>query len=506
MLQGNSLSLRTSLIVIMIVGLLLRLKSIADLSFWDDEIVYLQLSKQIIPLLTGQSAYVAPPLFPLLLSPLLYWTEEQFILLLLPVFFGMVSLYSFYYLASKVFNIDTAMYGIFLLSLAPIHIYYSRQLKQYSLFILTVIVSYIIFIAFAGDETNKKWSLKLGIANVAILYTHYFGVLHIFSQILAGIIVRKQYPHLLRYLFLSLMVTIGLFLPFCICTLPDQLYKFFRFNPTWIRSFDLSFLFHTIERFSAGYHSPKTISIILGMLMGSLLLKSIFTLLRSGKMFQDLGVIAVASGLLVPLATISVVSIFINVYLDRYLVFLIVPFLLLVAHEMTLISRLFLRLLLPCLIALLLFMPHAFIHKNRIPREDAGIFMKKDVRGCALVVDELHDKGYSFINSSQAILNGLNYYCDRKISQPFVTLKQEEFLRFQNFYEESSRYNPDFPPHFLPFAVLNKSMICLIHTSWPTLTDENQDVKQWMISHYELKKTYSFQGIELMLFSNSWEK
>src|SRR3989344_7873468 len=114
------------LLLVILLGLVLRLIKI-DQSFWLDEASQAQLS--LLPLSQiwfGRVGDFHPPLFYFLSHFWLQLGRSEVWLRLLPVSFGVATIYVLHLFGQK---LKLGILPAFLLSIAPFHIYYSQEFR-----------------------------------------------------------------------------------------------------------------------------------------------------------------------------------------------------------------------------------------------------------------------------------------------------------------------------------------------------------------------------------------
>lgn len=167
--------------LILLFAITLRIINLNQ-SLWLDEATQLILSsKSISEIIYNRAADFHPPL-----SYLLYhlWSKvgsSEIWLRLLPVIFGVATVFGVYILTVRMFNKRIALLSAFLLSISPYHIYYSQEVRMYSLAALFATLS-MYFLAKLIKEKRLTDTLCYVIVTTLLLYTHYLGVFLILSQ------------------------------------------------------------------------------------------------------------------------------------------------------------------------------------------------------------------------------------------------------------------------------------------------------------------------------------
>ena len=120
-----------SLIFILIIGLFLRIYGLDKYDFWYDEAVTLLAAKELTlrSVLTFSQLPLNPSLFYFLVKFWMLLGKSEFILRLLPLTFGFLSIITIYFVGKALFNRKAGLIGAFLLAISPFHIYYSQELR-----------------------------------------------------------------------------------------------------------------------------------------------------------------------------------------------------------------------------------------------------------------------------------------------------------------------------------------------------------------------------------------
>lgn len=189
------------------MALLLRLLY-ATQSFWLDEGASLMFAKMSLPqLFEAIKADFHPPLFYILLK---FWLpvagNSEWLIRLPFVIIGALTVPATFFLAQLIFGKKSLAPTISALFLAinPLHIYYSQELRMYSLATLLAVLSWHALI--------KNRHLLLAILNSVSLFTFYGVALNIISQIIY-LSISRQWSKRHFYSFLSVAIIFVPWLP-----------------------------------------------------------------------------------------------------------------------------------------------------------------------------------------------------------------------------------------------------------------------------------------------------
>ncbi|HIE43534.1 MAG TPA: glycosyltransferase family 39 protein [Candidatus Omnitrophica bacterium] len=173
-------------IVVFLLGILLRIYKLSAKDFWFDEAG---------KLLVENNLYICFEMLRPLFNIFLYlWLKivphNEFAIRVLPFIFGIASLPIIYLYGKEMFNREIALFCTFLLSVSPLHVWYSQELKAYTLTtFLTIAVAYY-FYRFVKEE---KFHLMIVLSFIMILlvYTTYLSFAILVIEALFLIIVKR---------------------------------------------------------------------------------------------------------------------------------------------------------------------------------------------------------------------------------------------------------------------------------------------------------------------------
>ncbi|HQQ95909.1 MAG TPA: glycosyltransferase family 39 protein [Cyclobacteriaceae bacterium] len=179
------------LFLICLLGLVLRLIQLEAKGLWFDEL------HSIIPTAPGNSIYSVieyaksdqPPLFFLSLHG---WFQifpyDEFYGKLLCVLFGVLGIPAVYFLGEELGGRKVGLTGAAMTAPNIFHIYYSQELRFYSLLFLLACLSCLFFARIFRNPSRYNWFMFL-ILSVSILYTHYFGLVVVVAEAILFVIL-----------------------------------------------------------------------------------------------------------------------------------------------------------------------------------------------------------------------------------------------------------------------------------------------------------------------------
>jgi len=166
------------IVLITILGLVMRL-ILANQSFWLDEGASLMFAKlPVNQLFEAIKTDFHPPIFYGLLH---YWLplagKSEWLIRLPFILLATLTIPALYLLAKEIFGSKSPIpiLASLFLALNPLHIYYSQELRMYSLVTLLVVLSWYFLL-------RKKYFLT-GLLNFVCFFTFYGAIFNIISQI-----------------------------------------------------------------------------------------------------------------------------------------------------------------------------------------------------------------------------------------------------------------------------------------------------------------------------------
>lgn len=143
--------------------------------------------------------------------------------------FGCLSLPLFYLIGLRLLSRREAVIGTFILAVYPLHIFYSREGRNYSLFVFLALLTFYLLLRALERKGLLDWTF-FGGAWVLTLYTNYLAGLILFAQVLVvllwyffprssrGLAVKLSHSDLIRCL-VSLLVAVTFFVPWVLLTI-----------------------------------------------------------------------------------------------------------------------------------------------------------------------------------------------------------------------------------------------------------------------------------------------
>lgn len=189
-----------ALAAIILLALLLRTWQLANESPWWDEIVTLEIldAPSVVEFVQLERA-ADPPMTPGYFVLAYYWSRlagaSTIAMRWLSVLLGLVALPLTYVLARRLYNPTAGLIAAFAHAAALPHVYYSQEVRVYTLVTLLTLVSTYAFWRALEDRRPAWWALHLA-ANFLLIFTHLFTVLFFIAQGCFLLASRRRRPKL----------------------------------------------------------------------------------------------------------------------------------------------------------------------------------------------------------------------------------------------------------------------------------------------------------------------
>lgn len=356
--------------IILLIGFLLRLIYI-DQSFWlDESIQALTAKKSLFDIIFNNTADFHPPLSYIISHYWIMFGESETWLRLLPVTFGVGTIYLIYLIGKELFNKKVGIIASLLLSLAPYHIYYSQEFRMYSMITFFVCLSMYAFSKMINGPVSHKYSLLFIITSLAIIYTHYLGGFVFIVQYLYLILFKRN----LARSFLSYFFVVGLGFLIWLPIFYQQIslgVSADNFLPGWSQMLSLS-LYLAIPllfvKFIIGrIDFINSLVYLIIIIISFLPFFSIPYILKNK--LKEKHLILLLFWLFIPMLLTFIISFKLPMFQPFRLLFIMPAFILIVAYAITLINK-FNNYLLAAIIFVFLFCNCLFFFNQNFLRED----------------------------------------------------------------------------------------------------------------------------------------
>jgi len=179
------------LVVVVILSAFLRFKALTFQSYWLDElfsVVFSSPDNSFSTMYDRTVTDVHPPLYQAILwvwYHLFGFTE--FSGRFLSALIGTMGVVSIYLLGKEFYTKEVGFYAAIIASMNPFLIFYSQEVRSYGLLFFFSSISYIYLLRVLKSTSHKDFILYL-LFTVALLYTHYFGLFLVATQVFVVIV------------------------------------------------------------------------------------------------------------------------------------------------------------------------------------------------------------------------------------------------------------------------------------------------------------------------------
>lgn len=193
--------------IITLVALFIRLLNIDKSTglWWDESLTYFISAKN--PLEIIKTLYNYDYHMPLYYLYVHYWMNlfgaEDTVLRYSSVIWGVLTIPAFFYLGKTYRSKALGYFLAIIVCLNPLMIYYSQEVRFYSLLVLLDVLSLIFFLRLI-DAPRKKDFVLFGVFNLLILYTYTMGILFVAIEFLLLLVYfylyrRNEFKSLVKY-------------------------------------------------------------------------------------------------------------------------------------------------------------------------------------------------------------------------------------------------------------------------------------------------------------------
>ncbi len=204
---------------------ILRLYHLGLPSMWLDELLVPMAARHPVSYIVDLclSTEVHPPTFYFLIKALLLGGESDGFLRIFSAGFGLCAIYAAYRFMRREFGFETALVYAALLACNPLHVYVSRVVRPYAVFILAFVLS-LDYLKRYVDGWRRNDLAKLLAANAVMVLLHYSSFLLLAAQTVVILLFagkdlfRKRLKTIAAYLAVSAL-TVAAVMPFFIARL-----------------------------------------------------------------------------------------------------------------------------------------------------------------------------------------------------------------------------------------------------------------------------------------------
>lgn len=176
------------LLSIMTVAIFLRIKGLTTQSYWVDELFSVHASRPSLTLTESITVTIGDEVHPPLYQILLWgwykaWGYSEFSGRFFSSVTGVLSILAIHFLGKEIRNTRTGLYSAAIMATNVFLIYYSQEVRSYSLLVLFSILSFLYIIRFLKYRSKDAAFIYI-IAATSLIYTHYYGMIVVAAQAL----------------------------------------------------------------------------------------------------------------------------------------------------------------------------------------------------------------------------------------------------------------------------------------------------------------------------------
>ncbi len=528
--------------LIFFVGLTLRLYNLGSRSLWFDEADVVLDSVKVSDSLKILKLY-NPVIFYKIF--IFYWRHadayiHEWLLRVPSVIFAMAAIFLLYKLTRLLFNnTRIATISAFLLSISPLHIYYSQELSAYSL-LLFIILAAIYSLTKLARSNNISWVFIYIISNIISIYTHPIMWWAFLMQNIIVIIQINNFRPALKRLILGNLVIILLCIPSLYAIFSGSGFLFQKSNfhfkrvSGWVPQPTLKSILITFKNLSFGYNAPRFIY------SGSTILY--LTLFTEGaiKISKKQNGAIVLVLIFLPVAAMFIIAkvTAFSYDVDRYFLPFLPFFCITAAYGIYELKKMSMQITVTALVIIISAISLNNYYRDILPGdifERAGIVPKQDSRGAAAYISESLEEGDALFHTCRNTALPFEYYFDfyfKKTAAIFQDYPQrldnkqdilfyfprdirtreliaKEGVEFGNYNNAVGLYRYMLRSENLRSAYvdLNRDKITnkrvwLVYSSWNPGWDElESQALEWMDENYTRGAERKFTGITVYLYN-----
>ncbi len=461
---------------ILIAGITFRFYNLNIENFWIDEMVTFWVTDPLITINDTINRNIESDLhffFNLLLK--LYFSITSYEISFgrhLPAALSILSIFSILYL-STILKTKNYIFLLFLISFNIYLIKYAQELRSYSLIFFLTSISLIFFFKITDKNYKKKNLITFFfiVSQILIVLTHIYGLIIIFSFIIFDFIAYYKFKEKNIYLHISNLITGIISLIFLIIYL-----KSISHTVDWYPKIELKFF---TNFYFSKFFGSRLLGLLHLILLIYLIVKSRIWLLKKYDQRLILILIIIFS-YLVPISYSLIIK---PILLDKYIIFVLVPVLVLTSNLICLIkNHLFRKIVIS--LTILLTIGNLFTETTVKQFFSKRIIHKPDLKSTFIEINESNYKNYSFNlekgnwTSEKTLNDILKNYSEKYTKQMNLKLN---YINYKNNGEMFKNSNSNFLWLVCLYDINGKS--CLL----PKNFDNVQIIKEKNFNSINLK-------------------
>jgi len=261
---------RLALPALLAAAFFLRLPGLGD-SLWMDEITASHVFLKNVPYLLSRFLFDSP--MPVHYTFMFFWIrlfgDSEISLRIPPLLFGLLSIALATKITEKAADRKTALLAAFLLSVSPVHIWYSAEARPYSLTLFLLLFSLFSFFKMAGPEKAGLWRLAHFACVLLAAFSHLYMIslpfLFAFLALCPLSSLKAKRPALIFYSLTILLFLLFLYFKNSIAPMPSGrfYYRSFTLAEAWLLFFNWFTSGNSVWRINPAWTTGQKIHFLL---------------------------------------------------------------------------------------------------------------------------------------------------------------------------------------------------------------------------------------------------
>lgn len=490
---------------ILFLGLSLRLFGIERLEVWFDEAMGL-LKGDFLNFSNMRDFSVAffnPPLHALTINFFVKLGWSGWILRLIPVSMGAASIIMIYFIGKTLFNSKVGIISAFILSISPFHVFYSQELRAYSITTLLSLISIysMIYILSKDKKIFFFWTVY-ALSTIMIIYAHNLALFLIPAQNLYFFLRYRQHRKKVKLWLIAQLIIVLAYFPW-IGVLWGQINKIGVSGlDNWVPRGSLFDIVQLFKIFSVGYNLQQVLGLIALIIF---LFLGFFGILMHKERLREIALLF--CWLSVPIILAKLFSAVTPLFLYRGLIYTSPAYYIIVASGLEKLKKQSLFWVLIVFIIGFSSISLTNYYKNIYPYPEfpgrPGIHPRKETRIASMYIKDNFKNGDIIIHTSHATLAPFLYYHKRQLEEKLIASSYYEdkaYGVYCRIYKNSvSLFG--IKPIKRNDAIKEYKRIWLVLSEWelyPSLLIK--EIERWFQKNSILQESRDFMGLTTQLY------
>ncbi len=480
-----------ALAAIMLLAIALRFAFLGQDSFWSDEIISVQRAQEGW---FGDSLHMA--LYHAALHLWIRLGDGEAMVRTLSVIFGVAAVPLVYALGARLFGARVGLISALLLTLSAFHIQYSQEARAYSLLVVSVTLSSLLFVRNIERPSKAGWAGYI-IIGAAGVYCHVFGILALVSHGSSLLFLKPS-----RVPWKALLASWAI-LGLLISPFASNATSVIAGDPEdgsggigWINAPDWETVYESLISLTGNGGSVLLLLYLVPLFVALFLATRAFR--SSGLSIQTWKYAFILTWLVAPVGALLAVSLITPVFVSRYLLISLPPLLIVAALTIDRLwgARTTARLAAAAIAALL-------VALSAVGDKDYYTeFEKEDWRGAVNVVASQWQSGDGMLFYMPWMESKFQFYLERSEQEGSELSSLVRKKDWEQFIVYGERPSQEQIARFLPDHA-GRVWLIEAHTSHPERRQVRDDIRAALGGNYPLAETSKLPKIIVTLFSRA---